>query len=187
MRIDLHTHSDRSDGTDSPAALVRRAAGRGVDVLGVTDHDTTPGWAEAAEEAASAGVRLVRGIEISTRYAGSGVHLLAYLPDADHPGLVAELDRILEGRTDRLPAVLARLRSCGIDVDADDVRRVAGEAAALGRPHVADALVERGVVARPRRGLRALPRPGRTGVRRPLRRRPGRHDRPRRRGGRGHR
>lgn len=146
MRIDLHTHSDRSDGTDTPAELVRRARDSGVDVLGLTDHDTTEGWAEAATVAEEVGVTLVRGIEISTKYAGQGVHLLAYLPDPTHPGLVEELDRVLEGRNDRLPATLDRLRALGIHIEAEDVRERAGDAAALGRPHVADALVAHGVV-----------------------------------------
>lgn len=146
MRIDLHTHSDRSDGTDTPAELVRRARHARVDVLAITDHDTTEGWSEAAEAAELVGVTLIRGIEISTKHAGHGVHLLAYLPDPTHPGLVEELDRVLEGRNDRLPATLDRLRALGIDIEADDVRRLAGDAAALGRPHVADALVAHGVV-----------------------------------------
>jgi hypothetical protein len=146
MRIDLHTHSDRSDGTDSPAELVRHARDLGVDVLGITDHDTTESWDEAAAVAEQVGVRLVRGIEISTKYAGQGVHLLAYLPDPTHPELVDELARVLEGRNDRLPAILDRLRALGIDIEPDDVRRLAGDAAALGRPHVADALVAQGVV-----------------------------------------
>ena len=75
------------------------------------------------------------------------MHLLAYLPDPTHPGLVAELDRVLDGRNSRLPAILAKLRGIGIDIEAKDVRRLAGDAAAMGRPHVADALVEKGVVA----------------------------------------
>jgi len=147
VRIDLHTHSDRSDGTESPAALVRRAHDEGIDVLGLTDHDTTEGWAEAAEEAARAGVALVRGIEVSCTFAGSGVHLLAYLPDPTHPALAAELQRVLDGRNSRLPATLERLRAIGIEIDVHDVRAVAGATAAMGRPHVADALVALGVVA----------------------------------------
>jgi hypothetical protein len=147
VRIDLHTHSDRSDGTDSPAELVRHAHDRGVDVLALTDHDTTEGWQEAAGAAERCGVTLVRGIEVSARFAGKGVHLLAYLPDPDHPELVAELARVLDGRNSRLPAILDRLRGLGIDIGSGDVRRVAGEAAAMGRPHVADALVALRVVA----------------------------------------
>lgn len=146
MRIDLHTHTDRSDGTDTPAELVRNARAADVDVLAITDHDTTVGWDEATDAAQALGVRLLRGIEVSTRYAGHGVHLLAYLPDPSHPELVAELDRVLDGRDNRLPGILARLRELDIYLEADDVRRRAGDAAALGRPHVADALVEAGVV-----------------------------------------
>ena len=147
MLIDLHTHSDRSDGTDSPGELVRRAHERGIDVLGVTDHDTTEGWAEAAEVADRTGVTLVRGIEVSCSFAGYGVHLLAYLPDPTYGPLDEELRRVLDGRNSRLPATLERLQGLGIDIEVDDVRRVSGETAATGRPHVADALVALGVVA----------------------------------------
>jgi predicted metal-dependent phosphoesterase TrpH len=146
VRIDLHAHSNRSDGTTSPAAVVRHAHDVGLDVLGLTDHDTTEGWAEAAGAAVEIGVTLVRGIELSCKLAGHGVHLLAYLPDPTYPPLAEELDRVLEGRDARLPAVLDRLRDLGIDIDAEDVRRVSGDAAALGRPHVADAMVAKGVV-----------------------------------------
>jgi 3',5'-nucleoside bisphosphate phosphatase len=147
MRIDLHSHSDRSDGTDRPRDLVRRALAQGIDVLAITDHDTTEGWAEAADVAGRKGLQLLRGIEISCSFAGYGVHLLAYLPDPAYPPLAEELQRVLDGRNSRLPAVLDRLRDLDIDIDAVEVRRLAGEAAALGRPHVADALVAKGVVA----------------------------------------
>lgn len=147
MRIDLHTHSNRSDGTESPAELVRRADAHGIDVLGLTDHDTTEGWAEASEVAERCDVTLVRGIEVSCTFEGYGVHLLAYLPDPTYPPLAEELRRVLDGRNSRLPATLQRLRALGIDIDVQDVRKVAGETAAMGRPHVADALVSLGVVA----------------------------------------
>ena len=146
MRIDLHTHSDRSDGTEPPAALVRRAHDEGIAVLGITDHDTTEGWDEAVEAAERVGLRLVLGIEVSCTFAGSGVHLLAYLPDPTHEPLQAELQRVLDGRTSRLPATLERLRGLGVDIDESDVRRVSQGTAATGRPHVADALVSLGVV-----------------------------------------
>lgn len=146
MRIDLHTHSDRSDGTATPAELVRAARRSGLDVVALTDHDTTDGWDEAAAAAQDEGITLVRGLEISCKHAGHGVHLLAYLPDPTYEPLARELDRILEGRQARLPATLQRLRDLGVDIEEADVRRVAGDAAAMGRPHVADALVEKGVV-----------------------------------------
>jgi len=147
VRIDLHTHSDRSDGTTTPTELVREAREGGLDVVGITDHDTTDGWEEAAKAAREEGITLVRGLEISCKHEGHGVHLLAYLPDPTHEPLVQELDRILEGRQARLPATLARLQDLGIDIEEADVRRIAGDAAAMGRPHVADALVDKGVVA----------------------------------------
>jgi predicted metal-dependent phosphoesterase TrpH len=146
VRIDLHTHTSRSDGTTSPADLVRRAHELGIDVLAVTDHDTTEGWDEAAGAASDVGLTLVRGLEISCKLSGYGVHLLAYLPDPTYGPLAREMERVLDGRNARLPATLDRLRDLGIDIEADDVRRLAGNAAAMGRPHVADALVEKGVV-----------------------------------------
>jgi 3',5'-nucleoside bisphosphate phosphatase len=147
VRIDLHTHSNRSDGTESPSELVRRAHADGIDVLGLTDHDTTEGWQEAADAAEDTGVALVRGIEVSCTFVGYGVHLLAYLPDPAYGPLHRELRRVLDGRNSRLPATLQRLRDLGIDIDVEDVRAVAGETAAMGRPHVADALIALGVVA----------------------------------------
>ena len=147
MRIDLHTHSRVSDGTDSPRELVGAAKRAGLDVVALTDHDTAGGWDEAVEAAYDEGVELVRGMEISTRHDGRGVHLLAYLPDPTYPPLVEELQRVLDGRDLRLPAMLARLNELGIEISAPDVAAVSGDAAASGRPHVADALVRLGVVA----------------------------------------
>jgi predicted metal-dependent phosphoesterase TrpH len=147
VRIDLHTHSRASDGTQRPAELVRAAVDARLDVLAITDHDNTDGWTEAAETAGEYGIALVRGMEVSTRHRGRGVHLLAYLPDPDHPELVRQLGRILDGRDTRVPGMVERLNALGIDITPDDVRREAGEASATGRPHVADALVRLGVVA----------------------------------------
>ena len=146
VRIDLHSHSNVSDGTQTPRELVIAAAEAGLDVLALTDHDTADGWDEAAAAAGEVGLALVRGMEISTRFRGAGVHLLAYLPDPTHPGLRAELDRVLAGRETRVPAMVERLREAGVAITLDDVRREAGGATATGRPHVADALVRLGAV-----------------------------------------
>ena len=146
VRIDLHTHSRASDGTQSPAELVHAAADAGLDVLGLTDHDSAEGWTEAARTARQVGIELVRGMEISTSLDGHGVHLLAYLPDPSYPPLADELGRILEGRSARVPAMIERLRAAGVDVTVEDVERATGGSAASGRPHVADALVALGVV-----------------------------------------
>lgn len=147
MRIDLHTHSRASDGTDTPTELVHAAARAGLDVLAITDHDTAEGWTEAASAAVDVGLTLVPGMEISTRHRGRSVHLLAYLPDPGYPPLVEELEKVLHGRASRVPAMVERLNRLGIDITEDDVRRASAGAVASGRPHVADALVARGVVA----------------------------------------
>jgi predicted metal-dependent phosphoesterase TrpH len=146
VRIDLHTHSDRSDGTDSPTELINNAKAAGLDVVALTDHDSTEGWKGASKAATRAGIELVHGIEISTKLDGKSIHLLGYEFDPVNKALVVELKRVLDGRNSRLPATLERLRSLGIEIEAKDVKRWATNAAAMGRPHVADALVELGVV-----------------------------------------
>ncbi|HEU4337250.1 MAG TPA: PHP domain-containing protein [Nocardioides sp.] len=163
MRIDLHTHSSASDGTDTPGDLVREAAAAGLDVVALTDHDAMSGWGEAQEAADDVGITLVPGLEISTRFGHRGVHLLGYLPDPTDPGLVLELDRILEGRTARTPAIVAALRAHGIDITEDDVRRESGGSVAAGRPHVADALARLGVVRDRTEAFATLLSPGQPG------------------------
>lgn len=163
MRIDLHTHSSASDGTDTPADLVRAAKAAGLDVVALTDHDATSGWAEAADAADEVGITLVPGLEISTKFRHRGVHLLAYLPDPTHPALAAALDRILAGRTERTPAIVDALRRHGIEITEEDVRREAGGSVAAGRPHVADALVRLGVSADRTEAFTDLLNPGRPG------------------------
>jgi predicted metal-dependent phosphoesterase TrpH len=161
VRIDLHTHTRVSDGTHTAEELVREAAAAGLDVLGLTDHDTADAWDEAARTAREVGIALVRGIEISCRHLGRGVHLLAYLPDPTYPPLVQHLRKILDGRSSRVPAMLDRLRAAGVDVDIADVRRAADGTAATGRPHVADALVTLGVVPDRSAAFRRYLNPGR--------------------------
>jgi predicted metal-dependent phosphoesterase TrpH len=158
MRIDLHTHSSVSDGTQTPTELVEAAAAAGLDVMAITDHDTAAGWDEAVAAAERLGVGLVRGMEISTRHRGEGVHLLAYLPDPTHPDLVDQLDRVLSGRGDRIPAMVAALRAAGSAITEADV--VGG---VRGRPHVADALVRLGEVASRDEAFAKWLNPGRPG------------------------
>ena len=147
MRIDLHTHSNRSDGTDSPTELIANAKAAGLDVIALTDHDCTDGWREASKAAKLVGIELVKGIEISCRLDGKSIHVLGYEFDPNNGPLVEELRLIIDGRNSRLPATLERLRGLGIEIEAKDVRRCSGNAAAMGRPHIADALIELGVVA----------------------------------------
>jgi predicted metal-dependent phosphoesterase TrpH len=147
VRIDLHTHSTRSDGTDTPTELMHKAKSAGLDVIALTDHDSTIGWDEARQAADSAGIRMVPGIEISTMRDGVSIHLLGYNFDPDNQALNAELRRILDGRDSRLPALLAQLDALGMPLTEADVVAVSGSAAASGRPHVADAMVNAGYVA----------------------------------------
>ncbi|MEU2115652.1 PHP domain-containing protein [Streptomyces sp. NPDC016459] len=144
MRIDLHTHSTASDGTDSPAELVRNAAAAGLDVVALTDHDTTRGHAEAIE-ALPEGLTLVTGAELSCRIDGIGLHMLAYLFDPEEPALLAERELVRDDRVPRARAMVGKLRELGVPVTWEQVARIAGDGS-VGRPHVAEALVELGVV-----------------------------------------
>ncbi|MCL2848476.1 MAG: PHP domain-containing protein [Micrococcales bacterium] len=146
MRIDLHAHSDASDGTMPPRELVAAAGQAGLDVVAITDHDTTAGWAEAAEAARELGVGLVRGLEMSTWYHGGSVHLLCYLPDPDDPGLAAELASTRAARVGRVQQMVTALAR-DYPITFDDVTAQATSATTLGRPHIAAALVANGVVA----------------------------------------
>ena len=146
MRIDLHTHSSASDGTERPADLVRAAAAAGLDVVALTDHDTTRGWSEA-EEALPSGLRLVRGAEISCAYDGISLHLLAYLFDPSHAELAAEMSMALDDRVPRAKAIVAKLAAAGYPVTWELVLDQLQDGATVGRPHIADTLVAAGVVA----------------------------------------
>ncbi|MGO1165666.1 MAG: PHP domain-containing protein [Janibacter sp.] len=143
--IDLHTHSSRSDGTDAPANLVAHAATAGLTTLALTDHDTTSGWAEAADAAQHHGIALVRGAELSTRHDGGSIHLLAYLFDPDHAGLTAEMDRVVHDRLPRLQRIVERMAEDGFDLTWEDVQEQLGTSGRTpSRPNIADALIAKG-------------------------------------------
>ncbi|MET8449612.1 PHP domain-containing protein [Streptomyces sp. NPDC005209] len=144
MRIDLHCHSTASDGTDTPAELVRNAAAAGLDVVALTDHDTTRGHAEAVA-ALPEGLTLVTGAELSCRIDGISMHLLAYLFDPEEPALLAERELVRDDRVPRAKGMIAKLNGLGVPVTWEQVSRIAGDGS-VGRPHVATALVELGVV-----------------------------------------
>ena len=149
MRIDLHTHSSVSDGTESPAELLATARGAGLDVVALTDHDTTAGWSAAAA-ARPPGLTVVPGMELSCRWFPDdqppiSVHLLAYLFDPDSPALSAERARLREERLSRGERIVDALAADGYPVSwAEIVEASAG--GVVGRPHVARALVRAGVV-----------------------------------------
>ncbi|GIM85162.1 PHP domain-containing protein [Salinispora arenicola] len=148
-RIDLHTHSTASDGTLTPAELVHAAGAAGLDVVAITDHDTTAGW-EPAVRALPAGLRLVRGAELSCRWYGEDpavpLHLLAYLFDPDAPDLAAELSRVRHARTVRGERTVRLLQADGIEVSWSEILAGA-RGGTVGRPHIAQALIRAGLVA----------------------------------------
>jgi hypothetical protein len=145
VRIDLHTHSWCSDGTEPPELVMAAAASVGLDVVGLTDHDTTAGWAAAEAAVPLTGVALVRGIELSCRAEGMSVHLLGYLHDPDDPGLAEEAELVRSSRLDRARRMVRRL-SVDHPITWDDVVAKVEPGATVGRPHIADALVALGVV-----------------------------------------
>ena len=149
VRIDLHSHSDASDGTQPPADVVRRARAAGVDVLALTDHDTVAG-VPAAAEALPGGLTLVLGSEISCATVlhdqRVSVHLLGYLFDPSEPALAAEMAALRRDRETRGRAIVDRLNELGVATRWDEIAAIAGDAP-VGRPHVARALVNAGVVA----------------------------------------
>jgi len=147
VHIDLHTHSRVSDGTDSPAELVRSAARAGLDVVALTDHDTMDGVAEAKASGQTCGVTVVAGLELTCELDAVTVHLLGYGCRRDDDALGAALDGLRFGREQRLPRIVGALNAAGVDIAVDDVLAVARPGSTLGRPHVADAMVARGLVA----------------------------------------
>jgi 3',5'-nucleoside bisphosphate phosphatase len=149
MRIDLHTHSTASDGTDDPAELVRVAAAAGLDVVALTDHDTTAGW-QRALDARPRGLTLIRGVEMSCVHHDPdgrrvSLHLLAYLTDPDHPALDAEWQRLRDSRLDRGRQMVDKLVAAGFPISWEQVSGLAA-GGTVGRPHLGRALVEAGVV-----------------------------------------
>jgi predicted metal-dependent phosphoesterase TrpH len=145
--IDLHTHTNCSDGTDSPAQLVNKALAEGISVLAITDHDTTSGW-QPAQESLRSNLSLVLGAEISCLTPeGISVHMLGLLFDGSDTEMQSMLENTRDGRIPRAIKMIDLLRSDGINISMEDVESVKPEGATLGRPHIADALVKNGVVS----------------------------------------
>ncbi|MDO4612659.1 MAG: PHP domain-containing protein [Actinomycetaceae bacterium] len=140
---DLHTHSTFSDGTSTPRELFTQARQGGLDLIGLTDHDTTAGWEQAREAARETGVGLMVGAEVSCAWRGVTVHMLSYLHDPLAPGLPALFETIHASRRARVADMVERI---GRDypLTLADVEAQAGEGVAIGRPHIADALIAAG-------------------------------------------
>jgi 3',5'-nucleoside bisphosphate phosphatase len=142
---DLHTHTVYSDGTFTPGELLELARERGLDVVAVTDHDTTDGLGEARAAGDELGVEVVPGVEFSAVRDGEGVHVLGYLMDPSHSELTAELRRLRDDRFSRGERMVRRLQELGHPITFDRVKEIARGGNII-RPHVAQALVEAGVV-----------------------------------------
>jgi len=145
--IDLHTHTSYSDGTDTPAQLINKALAAGISIIGLTDHDSISGWQEATD-ALRTGISLVPGAEISCQTPdGISVHILGLLFDSNNCELMNTLEKTRENRHGRMEKIIARINEAGIDITMDDVLEQLSAGATLGRPHLADALVKKGIVA----------------------------------------
>lgn len=146
MRIDLHTHSSISDGTDTPEDVMREAWAAGLDIVALTDHDSTAGWGEASEVAAGLGLGFVPGIEVSARDGRVSIHMLALWPRDNDDTLTAMLAATREARLGRARTMVERI-AVDYPLGWDHVMEFAGDARTVGRPHIADAMVARGYFA----------------------------------------
>ena len=144
--IDLHTHTTCSDGTDSPRELVNKAIVQGLEVLGITDHDTTTGWEEASQTLRGS-LKLALGAEISClTNDGVSVHMLGLLFDPLHAEMQQVLEETRDGRLPRMRKMIEKMRAEGMDISIDDVEKAMPDGATMGRPHLADALVAKKIV-----------------------------------------
>ena len=149
-RIDLHTHSLRSDGRGTPTQVMSEAKDAGLNAVALTDHDTVAGWDEARTAAGDLGLGFIPGIELTTRVQRNAqhkftVHLLAYLPDPNHPALLSVLGNSLSSRVERLREI-TELLSVDFDITWDHVLEVLADGKVAGRPAVADAMIQRGLI-----------------------------------------
>jgi predicted metal-dependent phosphoesterase TrpH len=145
-RADLHTHSNCSDGLLTPTALVELAVSRGVQIMALTDHDSTEGLPEALQAASHyPDFTLIPGVELSTDVPGSEVHVLGYFLDPKDSHLQEELTRLRSLRRDRGRRMVEKLRDLGLDISWERVQAIAN-GGAVGRPHVAQALLEKGYI-----------------------------------------
>jgi len=144
--IDLHTHTTCSDGTDRPRDLVNKAIVQGLEVLGISDHDTTSGWEEATQ-ALRGTLKLALGAEISCLTSdGISVHMLGMLFDPNHKEMQTVLEETRDGRLPRMRKMIEKMQAEGMDISIEDVEKAMPVGATMGRPHLADALVAKKIV-----------------------------------------
>ncbi len=142
---DLHCHTTASDGLLSPAELVQLAAQVGLKGIGITDHDTIQGWQEAEEAGANYHIQILKGIELNTNWDGKEVHILGYELDSSSDYLTDKLRDLRNAREERILKILGRFKDLGIKIAFDEVQQFA-QGESIGRPHIAQALIERGYV-----------------------------------------
>lgn len=147
-KADLHAHTTASDGMYAPAEVVRRAKLAGLTAIAITDHDTVAGVEEAVEAGEQAGIMVVPGAEISTVTAGSDIHVLAYYTDNSDSQWLERLAWIGSARERRNEAIVHKLQELGIEISMADVLEAApGKEGSIGRPHIAGALIRKGIVS----------------------------------------
>lgn len=145
--IDLHTHTTCSDGTDTPRGLINKALAQGIKVIALTDHDSVAGWEEATS-ALRGEINLVLGAEISClTETGTSVHMLGLLFDGNNAEMLSMLEQTRDDRVPRMITMIELLNNAGIHVTMQDVEEVMPHGATMGRPHLADALVRKGVIS----------------------------------------
>jgi predicted metal-dependent phosphoesterase TrpH len=144
--IDLHIHTSASDGTFSPQEIVRLAKRKGLKAVGITDHDTVDGNEEAIKAGVEIGLEVIPGVEISVEWEGRPVHILGYYIDVENKVLQSTLKNLIAFREERNPQIIKRLNSLGLNISYADVKAIAGDGTAIGRPHFAQVLVDKGYV-----------------------------------------
>jgi predicted metal-dependent phosphoesterase TrpH len=145
--IDLHTHTTFSDGTDTPTQLINKALAAGITTIALTDHDSISGWQEATT-ALRPGICLVPGAEVSCQTLdGISVHSLGLVFDSSNTELIDTLEKTRENRFGRMEKIIAKINEAGIEISMSEVLEQLSDGATLGRPHLADALIKKGVVA----------------------------------------
>ena len=146
-KIDLHVHTNASDGKLSPAELIKLAARNGLGLLAITDHDTVSGIVPSLDAArAFPDLKIIPGVEISSHAPGSEVHVLGYFINYEDPELLIQLAALRDSRQDRAKAMVEKLRGLGLDISLERVQQIAGDGS-IGRPHIAQALMEKGYVS----------------------------------------
>ncbi|WP_408956071.1 PHP domain-containing protein [Natroniella sp. ANB-PHB2] len=143
--IDLHTHTTASDGSFTPTEVVKTAKKLGFSAIAITDHDTLAGLEEGAKAAKEEGIEFVPGIELNTDYDDTEVHILGYYPDYNTEKLLKKLDTLQKARYNRIKNMVKKLNELGFEIEFKEIIDIA-EGAALGRPHIAQIMLDKGYI-----------------------------------------